>query len=469
MRYNFRQLEDNIIEAYNNWKAEDNSTTRTQIFLTIKEIAYANLMVGKYEKYNLDYEEVSYEYGLYMFERIIKGSFTFTPKERPDNQLNQFGKAEKRFPFQLYVKRNIKHVIFTLRKSESWQDLLTDLEFLVDGEVFNVTEIADGQDPVDKVFDKFLYAKKLLSSLSIFYSEEEIKRLLGVSLELIYENNRYYISPTIPLDIKDFTITLIALSKRLVRDHNINFEIDIPKKQLSKVMASAVRSTVFLSAVVNSNFFPRELLITLDIDSLYRLINVCGGQTIKIPSLRELDTLIGSTVAVGKMIMEGKDYESSIMESKDTLGLVFTNNVNTQSFISKLLEVYDIYKEDPKSQPILSILAMSIKNMDVLFNQLQEKAKDLPAESLINQYTELATTFSKFTESLTNIKNNMPEGKLIPDMVKTHVDIGPPVDDNGKIIQQSKKIIDESIKIPTEVINEKESCSEVGEGSNTCV
>lgn len=404
MKYNFRQLEDDILLAFENWKKEDDSSTRTLMFTTVRDLAYANLVVGKYEKYNLDYEEVAYEYGLYMFERIITGSFTFTPKG---------DHAEKRFPFNLYVKRNIKHVIFTLRKKSSWQDLLSDLEFLVDGEVFGESDIPDREDPVDKTFDQFLYARKLLTSLNIFYSEEEIKRLLGISLEMIYENNRYFVPRNAPEDIKDFTLVLIALSKRLVRDHNINFGIDIPKKDLSKVMAAAVRSTVFLSAVVNSNFFPRELLITLDIDSLYRLVNVCGGQTIKVPSLRELDTVIGSTVAVGKMIMEGKDYNQSIQESKNNLGLVFTNTVNTQFFISKLLEVYDIYKDDPQSSPVISILAMSIKSLDVLFNQLNEKAKDLPAESIIAQYTELAGSFSKFTESLTNIRNNMPDGSLL--------------------------------------------------------
>lgn len=430
MQYDFRQMEDDIILAYNNWKSDDNPSTRTKVFTTIKDIAYANLMVGKYERYNLDYEEVSYEYGLYMFERIITGSFTFTPKFNPDKP-----DQEVRFPFNLYMKRNIKHVIFTLRKKTSWQDLLTDLEFLVDGEM-STLDIEDKQDPIDKVFDKHLYSRKLLQSLNIFYTEEEIKRLLGISLEMINEGNRYYISSTVPEDIKDFTITLIALSKRLVKDNNINFNIDVPKKEVSKAMAAAVRSTVFLSAVVNSNFFPRELLITCDIDSLYRLVNVCGGQTLKIPNIRELDTVIGATVTVGKMIMEGKDYHTSVSETKNNLGLVFTNTINTQTFISKLLEVYDIYKDDPQTQPIISILAMSIKSLDTLFNELTEKAKDLPAESIISKYTELASSFSKFTESLTNIKNNMPSGSLVTNSSSTLANEMDIINNNSKIEEQ---------------------------------
>jgi hypothetical protein len=126
-------------------------------------------------------------------------------------------------------------------------------------------------------------------------------------------------------------------------------------------------------------------------------------------------------VAVGKMIMEGKDYTSSLKESKENLGLVFSNTVNTQVFISKLLEVYDIYKDDAQSSPMISILAMSIKSLDVLFQQLNDKAQDLPAECIINQYTELAGSFSKFTESLTNIRNNMPEGSILGKSLKGKV------------------------------------------------
>jgi len=74
-KYDLVKLEDEALLALSNWGKEDGEETRTQLFQTIQELAYAVLKVGGYDKHNIDYSTVAYEYALYLFERLILKSF----------------------------------------------------------------------------------------------------------------------------------------------------------------------------------------------------------------------------------------------------------------------------------------------------------------------------------------------------------------------------------------------------------
>lgn len=400
--YNLRALEDKVLLAYSNWEKDDTQATRTEIYNTVKEIAYAILDVGNFAKYGIDFEKGSYEYSIYLFERIIRGRFKFIPHDG------------KRFPVQNYISKNIRYIVLNKREDVVWQDAVQDLEHLIDKstpqDLLNSIECPRNNQSV--VLDRTIYAKRLYNTLRIYYSHEEISSNLPISLDLLYDNTKSIMSIKADTNLKDFCLILVASAKRLVKDENLNYSYnDITKNNLKQVMSSATRSTLFLSTVVNSQFFPKELLLALDIDSLYRLVALCGGHMIKIPSQRELDTLIGSTVAASRIIMDGKQPNIALNDVKNDMGLTFVN-INIQKFISKQIECYNVYNDTGTSNPLINLLVMSVKSLDLLFNELQKKAVDLSHESLLNKYIELSSSLSKFTEALTNIKVNKPKDRI---------------------------------------------------------
>lgn len=414
--YDLIQLESNSLHAYQLWKGDKNSAQfRTEMFKAVEELAFAVLNLGNFEKYGIDYAVCAYEYSLYLFERIITGSFRMEPKI-----------PGTRFPLQEYVRLNIKHVVFTLKKETAWQDLITDMEFFLEdyqkpGD-YEYLEIQDpNQTPPEEKVLKYEYADKLLAALKVYYPYSEIRRLLAISLDLIYLDSKALINPKIPADIQDFCITLVSLAKRLALDHNLNSGLsDISKSNLKKIFSSSVRSTIFLSTVVNTEFFPRELLLSLDIESLYRLVHVLGGQKVRIPTIKELDSLLGAVVAMGKIIMEGKEIDKAIQESKSNFNLVFSTHIKVQDFVTKSLDSYNIFNKESKVEPLLNILAMAIKSMDVLFQQLTQRAETMESSEMIKNYVDLSSQFSQFTQTLIQVsekvKANEPVQKLVEEL-----------------------------------------------------
>ena len=144
--YDLIKLEDNLTEAYLAQQEEDNEQTRTDLFINIKAIAFAILNVGNYSKYGIDFENTSYEYGLYLFERIITDRF--------------IPEYDDRFPWQKYISKNINHIIFTKRDDLSWQDLITDLEFLLADDERMQELVKDTVTP-EQLFDRHVMAEKL--------------------------------------------------------------------------------------------------------------------------------------------------------------------------------------------------------------------------------------------------------------------------------------------------------------------
>jgi len=406
-KFNLIDLEDKVLYSYKEWEKDKfDPTLRTNLFKCIRDLAFAILSVGNYSKYDIDFHKISYEYGLYLLERII----------RPDiDGLKKPFKLESnipggRFPIQNYIDKNILSVIFTIKKDSEWKTVLEDLEFYLDGtQNEDVKKFFEEDHLVEKGMQNFFYAKKLLRSLRVFYSFEDIRRLLYLSLDLLYSKKNYIISDDAPAEVRDFSIVLICLAKRLITENNLNFTIDVKKADLQKILLSATRSTVMLATVANSNLFPKELLLSLDSDSLNRLVAVSGGKMVRVPTQKDLETLIGSIVCISKSVMEGEDPIENLNKAKYDYDLVFNSGTTITKTISKVIETFDIFKEDSNSKALINLLIMSIKSLDILSQKLVEKSDGLPIELVLKQYTELSSSFSRFTDSLVNIKKNMEQ------------------------------------------------------------
>lgn len=402
-KYDLKALEDAALDAHAAWKADDGSETRTALFIGFRELADAVLHVGPFEKFEIDYQHIAYEYALYLFERVITGSFELVA-------------LRDRFPLQLYVSKNIKHVIMTKGDNQVWSELLTDMEFLID-----LDESDDATNPLRKSFEdavstgdeelrhvnRMHYAKKIWGALRCYYVKTEIDRLLPLALDLVYDNPRHVVAPDLPADLRDFTVIMIATAKRLVSQDNIFHATDVKKGVLSRALASAARSTVFLSTVANTNAFPKEFLLALDIDSLYRLVSIMGGKRVRVPTMRQMETLIGSVVAMSKMLMEGKTMDSSVLEAKGDLDLTFSHRFNIPTFISDAMQIYDVFGDEKGSEPLLQLMIKSIKSLDVLLAEIKERAATQGSAELVGEYAKLTSTYSTFTESLVRISSGV--------------------------------------------------------------
>ena len=396
-KFNLIQLEEDALQAYDAWVNDDTSDNRTSLFETFRNLAFAVVSVGKYG--NIDKEEVAYEFAFYMFDRIVLGNFRFISKN-----------SNGRFPLQHYFRRSVKHVINTHRSSDSWLEFVSDLEFLVEtSPICDPSVLAEDSEDYFNEIATHQFSQDLFRCLRIYYSYDDIVRLLNISFDMIYANPRYFVGDGMPKDVRDFTIILISVSKRLALQQNINRRVSNFAGDLNNATLAAIRSTIFLSTVVNAKFFPKEFLLALDIDSLYRLVSLCGGQTIRIPTMRELDTLLGSVIAVARVITEGRTSQEFIKETKDDLDLVFSNHVNMKYFMSKIIETYELFGDEEESEPLLNILMMSVKSIEGL---LEDLSVDVEDNDLLDSYRELSSSVKNLASKVNKMNSKLPKEKL---------------------------------------------------------
>lgn len=399
-KFDLCKLESELDQAYKSFKKEECEVTRTNLFTTIRDLAYAILMVSTFsKKSSLNLEDTAYEYGLYLFERLVTGSFS--PETSP--------KYIDKMPWQRYIDINLNHIIFSRKdENEPWIDLVEDLEFLVDATRIDDQDITDAYQ---SRVTKDTLSKSLHEALLIFYSDAEISRLLPLSVSLIFSNPKYYVNDAMPKDIKDFSLVLISIAKRIATKNNLDGSTRIKKTELVRMLSSSVRSTVFLSSVVNSSFFPKELLLSLDIDSLYRLCQISGGKRIRVPTQRELNTLVGAVVTVSKMITDGKNFKESVNESKKEFDLVFSHQINTETFVAKIIKSMNTFGQDEKTDPLISIIVMSIKSLEKLFDKVLEKADTSNPDTLLKTYEVLSQSLSSFTHIMNELSKNINRAK----------------------------------------------------------
>ena len=380
--HDFPALEWKLEKAYRSFCLSNCNCSRTELYSAIKEIAYGILQVGEdWKDKNIDWESTSYEYALYLLERIMVGKF------RPSYDSDKF-------PWSVYINKNLKHVVETCREDNVWHELVKDLEYLVDQRSEALDRIADTSgDQEDFIWEKQL-SVNLYKSLRIFYSSKEIRRLLPIAIDLISSDEYNFSNRGMSKDIKDFVMVLIALSKRLSVDYDAKRFYEVPKAEFKKAMSASVRSSLFLSTVTNSNIFPKELLLSLDIDSLYRLVQVSGGRYVRIPNQNELDSLMAAVLSVSKRILEGKKIDDSLNVAKKDLNLMFSKQINIQEFVTKMVKTIEIHGEDKESEPLIKLLSNSLKNVDTLVDKYLDVKLSMKEENK-KTYRDVVRTLNK--------------------------------------------------------------------------
>lgn len=376
-------LEKNLNDCYFNYIKKDSPSSRDSLFMAIRNIAYNIATYDKNTKrYNLEIDEVSNEYALRLFERIVVNGFRF----KTDTG---------RIPFSAYIRINIKDVIISDGKNNSYLQLHGDMETLYDQIVSGSVESSSD------FFSKSHLSNKIYNGLMIFYKEKDIKRHLNLALDIIYRNKHQPIPyEKLPSDIRDFCVVLLSLSKRITDEFNIN---NIERTDIKKALESSIRSSVFLASVTESDAFPRELLLSLDLESLYRICTVSGGRKIKIPTIRQLDTIVGTVSSVSEYIIDGKDYQGTLAKSKKDLDLVFSANMNMHQFISKAIDVLDLKENNQSTEPLINVLSLSRKSIELYVTELSNEKKAYRYRG------ELLKTIKDYKKFLSNLESKLEE------------------------------------------------------------
>jgi hypothetical protein len=315
-----------------------------------------------------------------------------------------------KFALQPYINYNVRHVLLTKKPDYGMHELLET----VDNELQNLPENPyDSSDlnssSAAERFNKRHLAKKVIQSLKMFYPMDEIKRLFGITCEMIYNNDRKLLDESLPADMRDFATVLLGTAKRIAGE-NYGYTDFSKNKDYKVALKSAVRSSVFLASVVNEDFFDKSLLLATDMESLYRLATLAGGKTIQIPTLREMDTLLGAVSAITSCLLEGKDPDKAIREAKSNLGLVFSHKVNLKKFVYQAMKSYKIFGDEiAATQPLVNVLLTSLMCLEKVFDGMIEKTGSASAEEMAKIYSDMVGSCTQLTNSLVNTSNGVKD------------------------------------------------------------
>lgn len=388
--YTLTELEDQALLAHANWDISDNPETKNDLFVSIKNLS-KSVITLLYSKSNIDFELASYEYSVYLFQRIILRTLDLN---------NHNG----RFPLQHYMRKNVRHIIYSQGNEITWMNVVNEMD---DEEFENEIEDIHSRTVPQEVNCKNL-SRKMYDGLGMFYNHEDIKRLYPICRDLFYSNRHCVIPYGLPEDIKNFMMILISLAKRVYVDNKHIFEHhmkDTGSKEFKKRIQSALRSTIFFSAITKSEVFPKELLLALDVDSLYRLVSICGGNTIRIPKERELESLMGAVVTISNMVLDGQDMETAIFKAKKDYGLVMDNRINIRDLIHKVNCTIDL-ENDAMSEPMLNMLEKLVKFFDVIVGDLS-RLERISSPDLLRLFTNVSDSITNLTDNVFTIKTRI--------------------------------------------------------------
>jgi hypothetical protein len=396
-KYDFIEMERTVSQAYSRFKSGGGSASRHDLFVSIKDLAYAILMVGDWNKYGVDYEKVSYEYGLYMFERIVTS--TFSPSDS--------------FPWTEYIRKSIIYGVKAVKNDELWFDFVE--KFKTEDFSDALKEIvADEEIPdSDYVIDQGRLGERIHSGLRMFYTQKEINRLYPLVSDLLFSNKDTPVSNDLPLDIQDFMKVLICVGKRLDDTEDIKFSLtDLSVETLKKAINVSVRSTLFLAASVKLDYFPRDLLLALDIHSLYRLLSIRGGTSIKLPPLKHLERLIGAVVITSYMLLEGKSYDEAVKSAKEELDFDLGTG-SVRKMVSRIIEAYNLFENKKESDSLLDIMISALNVMKNLANKIPELVdQGASPDNVLRLYKEMSSSLNNLTNSLIKIGSSYTNKKM---------------------------------------------------------
>ena len=395
---NFCYLEDRCFDTYQAFLEEDNQQTRSDMFKALFEIAYGVLYVAKYLPSSIDKKTAAYNYAIDYFERLVTNRFSFRAKNGGD-----------RFPFQQYTRLSIRKYIFKYKPVE-----IVSSEF--EKEVGNVLDsIVYNQGGMEKIEPGVVKAnieREVIKNLYSIYSEDEIRRLAYLYRDL-KENktSQDVIKEKFP-DVYDFIWIVFTLSRKKKSLYSEQLLTGFNANSLKEHTDSAIRSSLFLMSIANTELLPKELFLNLDVDSLYRLSEMCGGSTVTIPSKKDLDYLILTVCSIADKLANNEIELDEIINNNRVKHKITACRITTvRDLVNKIMNTPLIDRNTPSSEPLVNTIITSIANIEKLFDVYTDSIKkaNIPPSVQVSNMVKINTMISSTLDTLVSMKHNIEQ------------------------------------------------------------
>lgn len=313
-QFDFKKIEDDINTVYARLKnAELNGDLQgynlglAEFYQLMTDMMFGILTVDPPEyfvKHDIDVYEEACSFGLIVLDRIRTKKIDWDPKIRQ--------------AWTWYAKISSKWFHYSYPQEKS---LDISLERLLEEMAPVLLDASSENLPFPHVQmydqDSILYhelVEKVMFILKLHYEESEITRMLPLTLFSIQFNVE--LSKEICKFKSLFLVTLKRLFSMYVEPNRLipmNLDKEVDKNIVTLILL------IYLSSQDNTTI-PLELVSSLDFFSIFRLAIFSGGQTLYIPTVEELETVVTSAVALTTMLTEGVDSKSSRRLAKQFMG-----------------------------------------------------------------------------------------------------------------------------------------------------
>lgn len=391
-RYDFWKLEEDCLSTFHAWKSNDCERTRSDIFRSLYSIGYAILSVARWVPDTFckgDKEIAAHEFSVYMYERIIGGTLEYKPN-----------KGFKKFPVQQWFNLHMKKFVFKYDTSVS----LGEEEFERACSVIEVSDYMEGRNDPEESYSKKLIANRIYQSLELYYDRKTINRLFPLVREIVAKKSLITAMRVCP-EAHDFYITLMSILRRKYFSNlSLFLRDDYSEKCLEGNLRKALNSSFFLSALVNTDIVPKELFLSLDINNLYRLIEIAGGKTIYIPTENKMDSLIASAAAATKIVLDKESTNDAINSVKSDNNLVFSTRPSISDIINKTMLAADL-EDNKASEPLFNTLFIVISMVQKMFVKCMETVDDRPNSVRLDTYIRMGENLNSIVSSVLSLRD----------------------------------------------------------------
>jgi len=382
----FIKLENNLRKAYGQYNKQRSQKRFAALYIAINELAYKTLMTTRsWNKFNVDMEEVSLTYTLYLIDRIVTNKFI--PKAYYNNN----------FPWTRYIRLNVRNVLYGMVKFPKTEEITDSLKE-------TLPEFISTEE--DELITNTLVTKFVLY-MKMFYGE----RFYELANLLLSSKVDKIIAIKDP-ELRMFSKTALIIHKRIYEYYDSSV--------IGSNMSNVLNSTLYLATLLSSEKDSR-LFMSLDITNLYRLSLMFGGEVIKIPYLYELEELVATARITYEMFMS--THDTSLKEAAKKVKDNFSVHIRSDTLnknVKKLLEYLhtNIIDKPSVDLPLVdSLSALSNGSLEVveasMHRLLDEISKSKDPDKIMKIYTEAVNTMTRATSVMDKIKKFAKDKKVI--------------------------------------------------------
>jgi hypothetical protein len=431
-RFDFKKMEDRISLAYaklvmESKKDKPSEDAKTELYKSIKDLADAVLQDRTINTRKMNKEEIAYNYSVDLYTRLITGALS--PKKKDGTAWTHLD----RFAWNEYIRKNIRWTIEHMGEDTLWSDVITELDALPNEEALKETTLDrwyEEEDSLNTNIDRDKLSVKIYKYVQTQYQDETINRLWPLASELYFRDGDKVIPDNLPDHLTNFMRISLGGARRLSKQYNIRFPLtEVSVKSLKKAEESMAFSTLFLSETINENIINRSLLLACDINTLYTLSHLEGGNKLEIPTLRQLESVQAAVKVVSKMIIEGQNFPDLRYEKgKNKLDelidltieefeLIFANKKDTKFIASKMIETYNLHPHDIKGDPTIDLLIVASKALTSVAARLPDVMdKGIPLKDRFKIFQALSSMQSKLLIRTSKTHKNIPEKMFADDL-----------------------------------------------------